>query len=389
MSLEGFNEKGRKRQVRKLYRQMKAWVLHGADDIRYEEIERPQPADCEVLVRVQAAGICGSDVPRIYKTGAHVHPLIPGHEFSGIVEKTGTSTNPEWEGKRVGVFPLIPCRECIPCRKRQYELCRNYSYLGSRRNGGFAEYVLVPEWNLIELPANVSFTEAAMLEPMAVAVHAMRRVRISHGEWAVVYGLGTIGMSLVMFLMEAGVHNIMAVGNKGFQLQIACRLGLDGQRCCDSRGQDAVQWVREHTDGTGADIVFECVGRNETIAQAVRMAAPSGYVCLVGNPYSDMMLDKDIYWKILRDQLVITGTWNSSFMHHPDDDWHYVLDRFSRKRVSPENLVTHRLPVERLRQGLHIMRDKTEDYIKIMAIGTGRPEAEEAHCTGVYIQGDQ
>lgn len=179
MSLEGFNEKGRKRQVRKLYRQMKAWVLHGADDIRYEEIERPQPADCEVLVRVQAAGICGSDVPRIYKTGAHVHPLIPGHEFSGIVEKTGTSTNPEWEGKRVGVFPLIPCRECIPCRKRQYELCRNYSYLGSRRNGGFAEYVLVPEWNLIELPANVSFTEAAMLEPMAVAVHAMRRVRIS------------------------------------------------------------------------------------------------------------------------------------------------------------------------------------------------------------------
>lgn len=143
---------------------MKAWVLHGVDDIRFEEVERPHPADDEVLVAVKAVGICGSDIPRIYKTGAHFHPLILGHEFSGVVEKTGALIEPKWEGKRVGIFPLVPCRECVACRKQQYELCRNYSYLGSRRDGGFAEYVSVPEWNLIEVPVGVSFARHVMQE---------------------------------------------------------------------------------------------------------------------------------------------------------------------------------------------------------------------------------
>lgn len=345
---------------------MKAWVLHGIDDICFEEVSRPEPTDSEVLVAVQAAGICGSDIPRIYKTGAHTHPLIPGHEFSGVVEKAGALADKKWEGKRVGVFPLIPCRECVACRKRQYELCRNYSYLGSRRDGGFAEYVSVPEWNLIELPADVSFAEAAMLEPMAVAVHAMRRVQLCQGDTVVVYGLGTIGMFLVMFLMDAGIRNILAVGNKAFQRQLVHKMGLNEQAYCDSREQDVTGWVRERTDGVGADVVFECVGRNETVAQSIGLLAPGGQACFVGNPYSDMALDKNTYWKILRDQLVITGTWNSSFTHEPDDDWHYVLDRLSRKQILPELLITHRLHLAELERGLHIMRDKTEDYVKIM-----------------------
>ena len=227
------------------------------------------------------------------KTGAHIHPLIPGHEFSGIVEQVGASTDSEWEGKRVGVFPLVPCGQCLSCRKRQYELCRNYSYLGSRRDGGFAEYVLVPEWNLIELPADVSFVDAAMLEPMAVAVHAMRRVQFHNDDTVVVCWLGTIGMFLIMFLIEAGIRNILAIGNEASQRQLVCRLGLDGQSYCDIREQDVADWVWERTNGAGADIVF--VGRNETFAQAVRLATPSGQVCLVRNPYSDMALDKGTY----------------------------------------------------------------------------------------------
>lgn len=347
---------------------MKAWILHDIGSLSMEEAAKPEPGEKDVLVRVKAAGICGSDIPRIYKTGAHVHPLIPGHEFSGIVEMAGAHADKKWEGKRVGVFPLIPCRECEPCRRQHYELCRQYGYLGSRRNGGFAEYVSVPEWNLIELPADVSFMEAAMLEPMAVAVHAMRRALPCRGDTVVVYGLGTIGMLLVMFLIDAGIRNILAVGNKPFQKQLLGRLGLDGQPYCDSRERDAAGWVCERTDGVGANVIFECVGRNETFAQAVGLAAPEGRVCLVGNPYSDMELDKDTYWKILRNQLVITGTWNSSFTHVPDDDWHYALSSLARKQVTPEKLVTHRLPMDRLEHGLHIMRDKTESYVKIMVV---------------------
>ena len=136
---------------------MKAWVLRGIQDIRLEDIKRPEIEAPEVLLKVKAAGICGSDVPRVYKNGTYTFPTIPGHEFSGVVEETGEKADMAWKGKRVGVFPLIPCRKCAPCRKQQYEMCRNYSYLGSRRDGGFAEYAAVPAANLIALPEKVSF----------------------------------------------------------------------------------------------------------------------------------------------------------------------------------------------------------------------------------------
>ena len=117
---------------------MKGYVLHGIDDLHFKEVVKPVPKNGEVLVKVMAAGICGSDIPRIFTTGAHNHPLIPGHEFSGQVVDAGSSADKKWIGKRVGVFPLIPCNSCPPCKKNLFEMCRNYNYLGSRCNGAFA-----------------------------------------------------------------------------------------------------------------------------------------------------------------------------------------------------------------------------------------------------------
>lgn len=345
---------------------MRAWVLHGVDDLRLETVADPVLKEGEVLVAVRAAGICGSDIPRIYQTGAHVHPLIVGHEFSGVVEKAGGGVDPSWLGQKVGVFPLIPCRECGPCQKEQYEMCRDYSYLGSRRDGGFAEYAAVPADNLIRLPDPVTFEEAAMLEPMAVAVHAMRRIGVSDTDTAAVCGLGTIGLLLVMFLREAGVERILAVGNKEFQRQAVLKMGLPEDAYCDVRKQDAGRWLMERTDGNGVDVFFECVGKNETLTEALEYTAPAGRVMLVGNPYTDMHLDRQVYWRILRAQLTVAGTWNSSFTHDPKDDWHYVLDRLAAGRIDPAGLITHRLPLEDLERGLSIMRDKTEEYCKIM-----------------------
>lgn len=347
---------------------MKAWVLHEIGDIQFEDVEEPHPAVGEVLVKVKSAGICGSDIPRIYKTGTYRFPTIPGHEFSGIVADIGIGVNPEWKDKRVGVFPLIPCRECAECKKQQYEMCRNYSYLGSRQDGGFAEYVVVPEWNLIELPESVSFAEVAMMEPMSVAVHAMRRMRPDQESVCVIYGLGTIGMLLLMFLKDAGIRNILAVGNKDFQRQTATKFGLDSACYCDSRVKDVSEWVMEHTDNKGADIFFECVGKNETVSQAVDLTAPAGKVMLVGNPASDIVFRKATYWKILRNQLTVLGTWNSSFTHSMEDDWHYVMERLQNHRIRPEEQVTHRFPLKRLSDGLILMRNKTEEFGKVMII---------------------
>ncbi len=346
---------------------MKAWVLHGIGDIQYEEVKEPQSAGDEVIMKVMSVGICGSDIPRIYKTGTYHFPTIPGHEFSGIVADVGAGVNPKWKNKRVGVFPLIPCHVCASCKKGQYEMCRNYGYLGSRQNGGFAEYAAVPVKNLIELPDSVSMQEAAMLEPMAVAVHAMRRARPMTGDRIVVCGLGTIGMLLVSFLRETGIRDIFVIGNKAFQRITILKTGLQENCYCDSRVQDVEKWLMERTEGKGADVFFECVGRNETISQAVNLTAPGGSVCLVGNPGSDMTLEREVYWKILRNQLTITGTWNSSFTHEIEDDWHYVLDRLEQGKISPGDLISHKFPLKNLESGLHIMRDKTQDYIKIMA----------------------
>lgn len=340
---------------------------------------------------VKAVGICGSDIPRIYRMGAHRHPLIPGHEFSGVVEGLGQDADSAWLGKRVGVFPLIPCGACGPCGMGRYEMCRNYDYLGSRRDGGFAEQVAVPAENLIELPEDVSFEEAAMLEPLSVAAHAMRRVipeesqekaGLSGEENAsgqltadatekddaiVIFGLGTIGLLLLALLLEESKGGrILVIGNKELQRRKACELGLPEGDYCDSRSQDVRKWIVERTQGQGADVVFECVGRNETLTQAVDCAAPAGRICLVGNPASDMALEKEVYWKILRNQLTVTGTWNSSFTHSQTDDWHYALGLLSRKRIDIGRLISHRFSLEELDGGLCIMRDKSEEYVKIM-----------------------
>lgn len=345
---------------------MKAWVLHDIGDIRFDTAEEPILKEREVLVKVRAAGICGSDIPRIYQNGAYSHPLIPGHEFSGEVVKTGAFANASWQGKRVGIFPLIPCRKCPPCRKKQYEMCRNYSYLGSRRDGGFAEYAAVPEDNLIVLPDSITFEEAAMLEPMAVAVHAMRRIGADENDNVAICGVGTIGLLLYLFLREARVKNIYVFGNKDFQKQTLLKLGLPKDCYCDIRSEDVDVWLSERTGGAGADVFFECVGKNETLVQAVNQTSFAGRIMLVGNPFGDMRLEKAVYWKLLRNQITVKGTWNSSFTGEESDDWHYVLRRLEEKRIAPSELITHRFSMKDLEKGLHIMRDKTEDYVKII-----------------------
>jgi len=157
-----------------------------------------------------------------------------------------------------------------------------------------------------------------------------------------------------------GISNLYLIGNKKFQQKITDGQGL----FCNSRTINAEKWLADKH----IDVFFDCVGKNEIVDLAVKTTAPNGQIILVGNPASDMMLERTTYWKILRNQLRVTGTWNSSFMHSEDDDWHYCMERLASGRIHPEQYITHRLPFESLLQGAEIMRDKTEDYIKIMIL---------------------
>jgi L-iditol 2-dehydrogenase len=342
---------------------MKAYVLHGINDIRYEDVEKPLPSADEALIKVMAAGICGSDIPRIYKNGAHVHPIIPGHEFSGKVESVGDKNNEYLVGKRVGVFPLIPCNNCEQCRDKRYEMCRNYNYLGSRCDGAFAEYVRVPVWNLIEVPEAVSFEEAAMLEPFSVAAHAMRAMIDSNTDREtsiLVWGAGTIGLMLVILLKSEGFNNIYCVTNKDFQKEILINaIGIDSEHVFLTSDNNIKSFK-------GANICFECVGKNETLSLVINYALPSGKIMLVGNPASNMSLSRDTYWKILRNQLTIKGTWNSSFTKEKNDDWNYALDKLFSNSMPTDVLISHKYNLDALKDGFELMRDKTENYIKCM-----------------------
>lgn len=338
---------------------MKAYVLKDINKLVFSEVEKPQ-ADIEnneVLVKVKAAGVCGSDIPRIFTKGTYNYPLIPGHEFSGKVVE---AKDDELLGKRVGVFPLIPCMKCPQCKKRQYEMCSDYSYIGSRQDGAFAEYVKVPEANLIKIPDNVSFEAAAMMEPMAVAVHAIRSIKPKKDETVAVCGMGPIGMMVTMFLLEMGIEDVIVFANKEHQRKKAIELGVNPKNL----------GLKDRP----IDVFFECVGTNETINWAINLTAPGGRVMLVGNPASDLELDQNTYWKILRKQLTLKGTWNSSFamdgfmQFGSPDDWHYVLERLANGRIDPTRLITHKYPLNELREGLGIMKDKSEDYIKVMAV---------------------
>ncbi|MBQ9437142.1 MAG: galactitol-1-phosphate 5-dehydrogenase [Lachnospiraceae bacterium] len=343
---------------------MKAHVLKAIGDIQYQEVLTPAPKPGEVLVKVQAAGICGSDLPRVFETGAHNMPLIPGHEFSGIVQEIGEGAEAGWIGKRVGVFPLIPCKDCVKCHCGHYELCSHYDYLGSRRNGGFAEYVTVPAWNLIELPDTVSFEEGAMLEPLAVGIHALRLVgEIPKNAKAAICGLGPIGLLLAMVLKAEGFENIYVIGNKDHQKKLAEKIGIPSDCIFDNRREDAANFLAE---AGGMDLFFECVGRKESLQLAINAAAPLGKVVLVGNPHSDMPLPKDIYWKILRKQLCVYGSWNSAFGTGEQDDWHHALRLLKEGKLLPADLITHRVSLDGLKQALCMMRDKSEDYSKVM-----------------------
>lgn len=343
---------------------MHAYVLHGIDDLRYEQADMPDLKPGWALVEVMAAGICGSDIPRIFEKGTYHFPTIPGHEFAGVVRNVGLSEDREWVDRRVGVFPLIPCRECDNCRSEHYEMCDNYDYIGSRRDGGFAEYVAVPIWNLIELPDTVDFAEAAMLEPMAVALHAVRQLPMEQVKSLVIYGAGPIGLLAGQWARLYGVQQIYFVANKPGQVQLAHELGF--QNVCMQSEVNALEWLYEKNGGKPVDAAMEGTGRSEVLEQCILSVKGQGTVITLGNPHSDVCINQDIYWKILRRQLHLVGTWNSRFSTSAEDDWQDAVDMLAEGRIDAISLVTHNYPFRELMDGLYVMRNKSEFYSKIL-----------------------
>ena len=335
---------------------MKAYVLHAVNDLRYDNIEMPKCPKGWAIIKVKATGICSSDIARVFTKGTYHFPTIPGHEFSGEVYCVGDDADKTLVGKKVGIFPLIPCRKCPQCAEKHYEMCSNYDYVGSRRDGGYAEYVAVPVWNLIELPQSISFTSAAMLEPLSVALHSIKLGNIKKGNNVAIIGTGMIGISAGQWAYKFGASKVTVIGRNDNKRALVENCGLDYAICTNK--DDIEQY----------DFVLEAVGTPSAVELAICGATPGGTVLLMGNPTGDIQFSQNLYWRILRKQLIIKGTWNSSYDGTNPSDWTDAVNAIANNEVNVEPLISHTFPQEQLMDGLKLMFEHKEPYCKVMTI---------------------
>jgi L-iditol 2-dehydrogenase len=349
---------------------MKACVLHGIGDLRYEDAPTPEIADGEVLLRVRAAGICGSDVPRVFTKGTYRFPTIPGHEFAGDVVGVNDGDEPLLGG-RFAVFPLLPCFTCDACADGEYQQCRDYDYYGSRRDGAFAKYLAVKKWNLVAIPDGVGFEEAAMAEPCAVALHALKRFGVSSGDTVAVFGAGTIGLLIGQAARSWGAGRIVIFDVDEKKIDFAKSVGFE--HAVNSAATDPADYIMSLTDGKGAGLCLDAAGAPQAVEGAIRVAGRSGKLVLMGNPSGDIIIPQKIYWEILRRQLTLKGTWNSRYGGgdgggRKDDDWKLALDGVRDGVFDLKPLITHRFALAECGEAFRVASNPSEFSVKVMFI---------------------
>ncbi|ABW02542.1 zinc-binding dehydrogenase [Caldivirga maquilingensis] len=247
-----------------------------------EEVPKPAPGPGEVIVKVMAAGVCHTElhfIDGVLNLG--VAPITLGHEIAGIVDEIGPGVSSVKPGDRVIVYYYVGCGRCRFCLRGEENLCENIkAEYGFITDGGFAEYVKVPERNLVKLPSNLTFEEAAPIGcSVTTAIHATRRASPNVGDYVVVYGVGAVGFALIQYNKMIGA-NVIAVGRSPSKLKLAKELGAD--YTINAGEEDVVKRVIELTNGRGADVVYELVGIRETMNNSVRMLAKRGRLVLIG-----------------------------------------------------------------------------------------------------------
>jgi L-iditol 2-dehydrogenase len=266
---------------------MRALLLSDYKVLSVVDMPTPEVGDDDVLVRVRACGICGSDIHGYDgSTGRRIPPLVMGHEAAGVIERTGRAVDGFKAGDRVTFDSTVSCGKCDFCRRGNINLCDNRTVLGVscgdyRRHGAFAEYVAVPARILYKLPDSLPFERAALIEAVSIAVHAVSRHVPKPDQAVVVVGAGMIGVLIIQVLKDKGCRNIIAVDLDPQKLALAERIGAT--RTLNPRDGDVPAAVRDMTGGKGADASFEVVGHGDTVLTAIRCLRKGGTVVLVGN----------------------------------------------------------------------------------------------------------
>ncbi len=292
---------------------MKSLLLSEYSHLEIADLPLPAVRRGEVLVRVEACGICGSDVHGFDgSTGRRIPPIVMGHEAAGTVEATGEGVTKYKKGDRVTFDSTVYCGECQYCKRGQINLCDNREVIGVscgdyRRHGAFAEFVVVPERIMYPLPKDFSFEEAAMLEAVSVAIHGVKVSEVAGGETALVIGAGMIGLLTLQAARAAGCKRVFITDVDETRLELARQVGAD--EVLHGSGAELVTEVLRLTGGNGVDLTLEAVGRNETVNSAIDCTRKGGKVTLIGNIMPKVTLPLQ---KVVVRQLRLQGSCASS-----------------------------------------------------------------------------
>ncbi len=326
---------------------MKAAVLFASRDLRYTDFETPQINEQEILVRMKATGICGSDLPRVLADGAHFFPIVLGHEFSGEVVEVGKAVRNITVGDRIAGAPLVPCMKCGDCQRGWYSQCKNYTFIGSRIPGSWAEYVKMPAMNAVKLPDGVTFEQGALFEPATVSLHGLLVMDFRGGTDVAIVGCGTIGMLALQFTKILGAKRIFALDIDPGKLKLAKEYGADF--CINTGDADFKQQIQDLTAGRGFEMVVENAGIEFTEKLSLEIAGNKGYVMFIGTPSRPITLAPREFEHINRKELTVRGSWMSYSAPFPGREWEMVGYYFGQDKLRFNELVDRIIPLSEIK----------------------------------------
>lgn len=335
---------------------MRALVYEGPYSMPLKEVDDPVLKSDQVMVQVKAVGICGSDVHG-YRgtTGRRVPPIIMGHEFSGVITAVGSSVTSREIGDRVVISPLLTCGICESCLAGKPNICQDRHCLGVDMNGSYAEYISVHHSMVHTLPDSVSFEQGAMVEPLAVSMHAVNQTPFDLSATVVIIGAGTIGLLALLCAKMKGAGQIILVDTDAYRLEFAKKLGAT--HTINSNQSDPVQMVKTITNGVGADAVFEAVGISATANQSLYIAKNGGNVTWIGNSQPEIQINMQ---QIVTRELHLRGSYGFT------TEFDASLEAIRLNRIDPMVLVEKEISFDEANQMIDDLAKGKEHFIKVL-----------------------
>lgn len=323
--------------------------------IEIREMPIPVPAAGQVLVRVRAAGICGSDVHIYHGTNPLArYPRIVGHEFGGEVVELGPDTEGPALGTRVAVDPVVSCGKCYACSVGRPNVCSGLEVFGVHRDGGFAEYVSVPAANAYEIPADWPWERASLVEPFTIAANVLSRVQCRGDDRVLVYGAGPIGLVILQAAKRLGAE-VLITDIQESRLDLARSMGAD--RVVNSMKQSVREAVMEWTDGLGVPVVIDAVGLPGLFQEVLELACPAGRIGVLGFSKEPAPIQQ---FEVTRKELTIVGS-RLNRNKFPE-----VIDWFAKEEVRPELLVSHRFHFTEVLEAMRLIEEKPHETCKVL-----------------------